>query len=229
MKQFLAKLPKPEILMIFGVLVVIGIIRLIYELCLLTKRKQFAEEYFSKYRHLMGSDIFDEGCYQWLVYNVERMQKEMGEYGSASSYRPPFANYMIRNYSIVLNTILNMKDDTVSPSDLTTVENYLVRYIGVLNHAIAEKWKGIFNPFVWLTRGVRCILFYGPIWIFRSVGLIRYTSPNTMGDHLLVRLISGLISLFFFIAALASLLSGWDALVRFLERILGSIDSIEIN
>ena len=71
------------------------------------------------------------------------------------------------------------------------------------------------------------------LWADLDISLSRidtlYHAKYNGTDHLLVRLISGLISLFFFIAALASLLSGSDALMRFLGRILGSIDSIEIN
>lgn len=227
MRYLLTKILESEILMILCVFAVIGITRLIYDFCLLKKRKRFGEKYLSKYKQLRRSNPFDEECYQWLLRKVDRMQTEMGGYGIIDHYRPAYANNVISNYLALPNTLLNIR--TPAGADLAGTQALLERYIGALEDAISKKWKEMFNPLIWLTQAVRSILFDVPLWICRSVGLISGNTQNKIRNHSLVNPITGVISLFYFFASLASLLSGWDPLVKFLSRIFDWLRSIGIN
>lgn len=224
MKQFLTKLVESEILTIFCILAAIGIIRLIYDFCSLKKRKRFGEKYLSKYKQLRRSSPFDEECYQWLLRKVDRMQTEMGGYGIIDHYRPAYANNVIPNYLALPNTLLNIR--TPAGADLAGTQALLERYIGALEDAISKKWKEMFNPLVWLTRAVRLILLDGPLWIFRSVGLISGNTENKVRNHSLVNPIVGAVTL---LGSLASIVSGWNSLVKFLSQIFGWLRSIGVD
>ena len=224
MKQFLTKLVESEILTIFCILAAIGIIRLIYDFCSLKKRKRFGEKYLSKYKQLRRSSPFDEECYQWLLRKVDRMQTEMGGYGIIDHYRPAYANNVIPNYLALPNTLLNIR--TPAGADLAGTQALLERYIGALEDAISKKWKEMFNPLVWLTRAVRLIVCDGPLWIFRSVGLISHNIENRIRNHSLVNPIIGAIT---FLGSLASIVSGWNPLMKFLSQIFGWLRSIGVN
>lgn len=224
MRYLLTKILELEILMILCVFAIIGITRLIYDFCLLKKRKRFGEKYLSKYKQLRRSSPFDEECYQWLLRKVDTMQTEMGGYGIIDHYRPAYASHAIPNYLALPNTLLNIR--TPAGADLAGTQALLERYIGALEDAISKKWKEMFNPLVWLTRAVRLIVCDGPLWIFRSVGLISDNIENKIRSHSLVNPIIGAITL---LGSLASILSGWTSLTKFLSQIFGWLRSIGVN
>ena len=224
MKQFLTKTAKSEILTIFCVFAVTGITRLIYDFCLLKKRKRFGEKYLSKYKQLRRSSPFDEECYQWLLRKVDTMQTEMGGYGIIDHYKPAYVNNVISNYLALPNTLLNIR--TPAGADLAGTQALLERYIGALEDAISKKWKEMFNPLVWLTRAVRLVMFDGLLWTFRSVGLMSSNTENKIRNHSLVNRVIGLITL---LGSLASILSGWNSLVKFFTPIFDWLRSIGGN
>ena len=147
----------------------------------------------------------------------------MGEYGRFDHYKPAYSANVISNYLALSNTLLNIRTPI---SDLTGTQALLERYIGALENQISKKWKKMFNPLVWLTQAVRLIVCDGPLWIFRSTGLINGNTQNKIRNHSLVNPIIGLITL---LGSLASILSSWNFLVKFLGQIFGWLRSIGIN
>ena len=223
MKYLLAKIVESEILTVFCALAAIGIIGLIYDLCSLKMQKRFGKKYLSKYKQLRYSSTFDEKCYQWLLHKLDRMQTEMGEYGIIDHYKPAYSANVIPNYLALRNTLQNIKTPI---ADLAGTQALLERYIGALDNQISKKWKEMFNPLAWLTRAVRLIVCDGPLWIFRSIGLISDNTQNKIRNHSLVTRIVGAIT---FLGSLASIVSGWNSLVKFLSQIFGWLRSIGIN
>ena len=217
LNQLLTKLPDVHIFRIFFALAVTGILSLIYDLFSMKKRKRFGEKYLEKYNKLLDSRQFDEKCYQWLLHNLQKIVNEMGVMGTVVSYQPAFSNYLINNYPIVANTIMHMRDETISLSDLRSVQTHLERYIGALDYLMHKLGHQLFNPFKWLTRAVRLILVDGPLWILQSVGIIRDNISNTVSHHSTTRKIVGMITFF---ATLVSIVSGWDKLVEFLSSVI---------
>ncbi len=146
----------------------------------------------------------------------------MGGAGRIGFYRPPFANYAFQNYDALSNTLLNIRIPAIA--NLETTQFLLERYIGALDNHTSKKLWELINPFVWLTRAVRCILVDTLPWIFRSVGLIDISFENKIRNNSLLGKIVGLIAFFGALASIVSLvflLSEWDPLVKFLNRILG--------
>ena len=223
MRQVLTELVKLEIWTILCTFAAIGVIELIYNFCLLKQRKRFGEKYLLKYKQLVDSGPSEKKHYQWLLRNVDKMENQMGEYGLIG-YRPPYANYQIPNYPALSNTLLNIR--TPASVDLAGTQALLERYIGALEDAISKKWREMFNPLVWLTRAVRLILLDGPLWIFRSVGLISGNTENKIRNHSLATPIVGAITL---LGSLASIVSGWNSLVKFLSQVFGWLRSIGVD
>ena len=221
---FLTTITKSGILTILCAFAAIGIIGLVYDFCLLKQRKRFGEKYLSKYKQLIDSGPSEKKHYQWLLRNVDKMEHQMGEYGIIDYYRPAYASNVIPNYQALSNTLLNIR--TPIAADLAETRALLERYIGALDNQISKKWKEIFNPFVWLTRAVRLIVFDGFLWIFRSVGLISDNTQNKIRNHSLVNRIVGVITL---LGSLASILSVWNSLVKFLSQTFGGLRSIGVN
>ena len=223
-KQYLIKLAERDILTILYIFAAIGIIGLIYDLCLLIKRKIFGEKYLLKFKELVDSGSYDKKHHQWLLRNVTRIENEMGGYGRANFYRPAFANYAFQNYAILSNVLLNI--NPVSGKELAMTQAILDRYVGALGDDISKKLWELINPFVWLTRAVRCISIDIPLWIFRSVGLISTDTENKFRNSSLINKIIGIITV---LGSLASLLAGWDSVVKFFHQIFGWLGSIGMN
>lgn len=216
-KQHLTKLlAERDILTILCTFAAIGIIRLIYDLCLLIKRKMFGEKYLSKYKQLRRSNPFDENCYQWLLRNVTRMENEMGGAGRIDFYRPPHANYAFHNYDALSNTLLNIRTPVIA--NLETTQILLERYIGALDNRTSKKLWELINPVIWLTRTVRLILLDIPLWILNSFGLISRDTENKIKYSSIISKLIGLITI---LGSLFSIISGWNTIVTFFRRIFG--------
>lgn len=194
-KQYLTKLTEQDILTIFCTFAAIGIIGLIYDLCLLIKRKIFAEKYLLRYEQWEPHRRFsDEESYEplrrWLQRNSTKIDNEIGE-----TKRIDFYNR--------------------SPSENQAV---LERHIGELENLISQKVRGVFNPFIWLTRAVRWFFIDSILWIFRSVGLINVNRKNRIRNHSLSDKFAGTITL---LGSLFSVIAGWDSVVKFFHQIFG--------
>lgn len=223
-KQYLIKLAERDILTIFCTFAAIGIMRLIYDLCLLIKRKIFGEKYLSRFNQLIEGGPNEKRHYQWLLRKVSKIENEMGGFGVAAFYRPAFADYAFQGYEILSNTLLNI--GPVSARDLEMSQAILERYIGALDDSISKNLLHLINPAAWLTRTVRLMLFDIPLWILYSFGLISEIRKNKIKTSSIVSKIVGVITV---LGSLFSLISGWDSVMKFFNRIFGWLVSIEMN
>lgn len=98
-------------LIIIGLAVGLIIYELIKKFIILTeikKREEFTIEYVNKI--VEYSDNGNESDFGWLATNSVKMQDFMGDMG-IMSYKPPFANYYINNYLVVVNGIDELRND----------------------------------------------------------------------------------------------------------------------
>lgn len=208
-KWYLTNLVERDVLTIICTFAAIGTIGLIYDLCLLIKRKIFGEKYLLKFNQLIEGGPNEKRHYQWLLRKVSKIENEMGEFGVATFYRPAFANYAFQGYEVLSNTLLNI--GPVSGKDLEMSQSILERYIGALDDGIFKKLRHLINPVIWLTRSVRLILLDVPLWMLHSFGLISGMSKNKVKTSSIVSKIIGVIT---FLGSLTSLLSGWDSIMK---------------
>lgn len=215
-KWYLTKLAEQDLFTILCTFAAIGIIGLIYDLCLLIKRKNFGEKYLSRFNQLIEGGPNEERHYQWLLRKVSKIENEMGGFGVAAFYRPAFADYAFQGYEILSNTLLNI--GPVSTKDLEMSQAILERYIGALDDGISQKLRHLINPVIWLTRTVRLILLDILLWMLNSLGLI---SRNTENKIRYSSIISKLIGLITILGSLFSLISGWNTVGTFFRRFFG--------
>ena len=223
-RQYLTKLTERDFLTIFSTFAAIGIIGLIYDLYFLIKRKIFGEKYLSRFNQLIEGGPNEKRRYQWLLRKVSKIENEMGGFGVAVFYRPAFANYAFQGYEILSNTLLNI--GTVSAKDLEMSQAILERYIGALDDGISKKLRHLINPVIWLTRTVRLILLDIPLWTLNSFGLISRDTQNKIRYSSIISKLIGLITI---LGSLFSLISGWDSVLKFFNRIFGWLGAIGMN
>lgn len=192
-KWYVTNLVERDVLTIICTFAAIGIIGLIYDLCLLIKRKIFGEKYLARYIQWAHNRSSDEESYKrllrWLQRNSTRIDNEMGGTRYIDFYRQHYEN----------QTILN-------------------RYIGELDDLISKKCWELFCPFAWFTRTVRLFLLDILFGIARSVGLISVNSANRIRNHSLSDKIIGVITL---LGSIVSLIAGWDSVVKLCRQISG--------
>ena len=70
----------------------------------LKKKLGFAKDFLKQLTEYATSELQDEGAYEWMIRNSEKMQDDLGAIGVAS-YKLPGANYMLHNVPIILNLL----------------------------------------------------------------------------------------------------------------------------
>lgn len=209
-KWYLAKLTEQDIFTILCTFAAIGIIGLIYDLCLLIKRKIFGEKYLSTYE-------------QWIHNRYE--QRVHNRSSDGESYEP-LLRWLQRNSTRIDNEMgppRHIDFYNRSPSENQAILN---RHIGELENLISKKVCELFiNPLAWLTRAVRFV-FDVFLWSLRSVGLISVNRENRLRNHSSFEIIIGTITV---LGTLFSVIAGWDSVIEFFRRIFGWLDFISIN
>ena len=147
----------------------------------------------------------------------------MGEYGRINRYKPAYLNNEIRNHAFLSFTLNNIQSPV---ADFKGTQDLLEQYIGALDYRICKTWAEVFNPFRWLVRVIRFILVDGLLWIFKSVGLIGDNASSKVSNHILTGKFIGMITL---LGTLVSIISSWDELVIFVNRIFGWFPSLSGN
>lgn len=110
----------------------------------------FAVEYFE-------NENLEEKEYRWLLENVDEVNAILG--GSATmTYKPPFANYIVKNYELLINLLPEFNSSMGAHRDnATTAESILTRYIGSMKKLIQKRQKKLRQPMHGsITLFVRC-------------------------------------------------------------------------
>ena len=169
-------------------------------------------------------DWFNGGCqdvqgYNLLISTSPRIQIDMGGYGVAHSFRPPYSNYMVNSYEIILNAIpqiMHYATDNDFGLFRQTMHKYaqivdeaLLRYIGVLRDSRDASHKELINPIVWLREGVRS--FIGtPIALLGWLGIISAEGVARILQWRLLTIFSGFITLVGLVSSIVTIVLGWD-------------------
>jgi len=194
----------------------LGVIRLVARHGRLAEQSALAYEYLSKFNTFANSytSSFYAQLYFWLVSKSDKIQSQMGFCGIAD-YRPPFANYIMRNYQILVNTLPQMRTRKAMADNVAMCEDALIRYIGLIDDSLAYSASRLKNPLVWLQEGARLILAI-PIITLQWVGLISPTKVDAVTLNPLFRVFSGIVLLLGLVASLLTIILGWEKLIELL-------------
>lgn len=185
-------------------------------------RLTFTEEFREKFIQYCNDRGNDQTSYDWLMFNSNRMQNEMGVFGFYKQFSPPFANYMISNYPIVLNMLPELQryfgEHRHSGGMLfaSQIDGYakgmdsaLLRYIGSLNTWHSTAIQNLRNPFQWLRIGVEQILSF-PILFLSWFKIFGSNSVDSLQGNIVFRLIAALATLTGLVASAMAIILGYE-------------------
>jgi hypothetical protein len=208
------------------VLMGIGWVRLLLDYRKLKQRRAFVDEYFDKFNQFANTYYMErrinQELYSWLTYKVTRIQSELGDYGVLAAYRPAFANYMLQDYPIIINTLPGMVRGTAYQSDVGTCIESLMRYMGAMDEGLDDFARQLRNPFIWLREGVRFITLL-PILILHWSGLVGPSFVRRISNSALIKIISGSIVIVGLISSIVTIVLGWEQFINVTQSLLRKV------
>jgi hypothetical protein len=201
----------------------IGLIIIRKELKAIIEKYNFVAEFTNKYQNFISkkSENTSEN-YDWLLHRVDRVQTYLGSAGLVS-YKPPFSNYIIHNYSYVTE-VINQLGSTSKPhiDDQLYVRNLLVRFSSNLDVIIDNERKKLTNPILWLRAGIQFV-FSLPILILHLFGIFEYSNVLKFRNSNIVKILSSFASLIIILGtlldALLKIANNWEFITDFISSI----------
>jgi len=205
-----------------------GLVRLCRQRSRVEDQSEFALEYLTRLQDYIRSAGDDNEAYTWLTHRAHRIQSHMGTAGILHGYRPPFAQYMLRDYPIVLNMLPELRQ--ASQSGGIAHDNLFNQYAAALQEALirhqglpadeSEKASGrLANPIIWLREGVQLLLL-SPLSILASLGVGSTSVASRISASLLFRLVSALVAIVAFAASLVTIMAGAEPAAKVLNALL---------
>lgn len=179
---------------------------------------EFANKYFQDYNRYNRTGEFDGELYVWLTMNVNKIQNNVGNFG-IMSYKPAYQNHYISNYAIILNTIPKFRAGQIENFDVTSVDDCLLRYLGLTQDYKKDTEKNIKNPIIWFREGIKTILSI-PIFILSWFGLLSHRTFDNILDSAIYKILTGIVALVTFTSGLVTIIVGYDQTIVFINRLL---------
>jgi hypothetical protein len=155
------------------------------------KYNRLVKKYFSTYSRLDRAGQLDGKAYAWLTMKINEMQFMMGYHGIVD-YRPAFQNIYLRDYKVLLNTIPKFRNDTITESEASFVDDCLLKFLGVLDTGIETFRTKYRNPVDCVQYGFRKILSF-PIEFLGWFGVISNDAvKKTLGSQVF-KIVNGLV------------------------------------
>ena len=207
-------------ILVFALVLVLslGLFRLIREKSHVSEEIAFSDEFMHKLKTYVESNGRDNEPYAWLTHRSSKMQKILGAYGVYASYRPPYSDFQFQNYPVILNMLPELRktleNDVLSRGDLAhqyavTLQETILRYVGVLEDKESELFKSIRNPVIWFREGIRIIVAL-PLSILEWLGALSDKTVSALISSKAFRLITAFISLVGFVSAVMGIVLGWN-------------------
>jgi hypothetical protein len=181
---------------------------------------ELANKYFEQYDKWSKSGNLDNELYVWLTKNVSKIQSNAGSFG-VMSYKPAFQNYMINNYQLIINTIPKFREGQVENSDVTSVDDCLLRYIGHIEERSEQTLKNLKNPIIWFRIGFQEIISI-PLFVLNWFGIFSKQRINGIMESTIYKIFTGIIALITLLSGLVTIIQGKEKTFEFINRIIGN-------
>ena len=178
---------------------------------------EFANNFYKNYDRFDRRGEIDHEKYVWLTKNANKMQGILGQTG-VMEYIGPFHQYKISNYNIVLNTIPKFRDKSIMEFDVNSVDDCLLRYIGIVEERTNERVKQLKNPFLWLKQGFK-ELFSLPIYIINWLGIIPDRVVGKITSNLIFNILVGIGALVTFVSGVVTIIQGKEQTIDFIKKL----------
>jgi hypothetical protein len=165
--------------------------------------------------------------YEWLTRNAVRMQHELGGTGLVT-FRPPFANYVVNDYPVVLNGLAEIRkalsDDLLARGDQPAqyhalVDDALMRHQGIVLEKSRQNSVALRNPLTWLAVGTQ-VLLSAPLWVLASLGVLPRRLVSRVRSSSIFRVFSGITAAIGFLSAVVGLVSGWEQFLQIARKVV---------
>jgi hypothetical protein len=173
---------------------------------------KFAVAYFEQ-------DKLNEGEYRWLLENVDEASLMLGS-AARMTYRPPFANYIINDYELLINLIPEFNTSTGAHRDnVTSAESILTRFSGTLKKTIDKERGKLKNPIVWLVEGIAVILSL-PFLLLNEFGLLNGRLYDKVRQGRLIKFLAGAIGIISTADTINTTFTGNSFTIELIKRLL---------
>lgn len=204
----------------------LGLLRLLRGKTSTNRRREFAVEYHNRLAAYVSGGGSDDDAYIWLTRHAIRIQGEAGALGVAAAFTLPGAGPTLHNYQVFVNGIPEIRtwaSHGLFPSAVGSYANLvrdcLLRHIGVLDQLLTRYDDALRNPIVWFREGVAALLA-APVRILHGLGLFGLPTARSIEASRVFRLAAAAVSVIGFASALVGLLTGWDAFIAIMRRLL---------
>ncbi len=208
----------PQAMITVIAIFLLGGAQLLRRRAFLVERQKFTHEfqrYFVRFAESRGTD---SESFVWVMKNMDRMQANLGVIGVLDGYRPAFANYIVRNYQILINTLPEIQTGHAHPDMIDSCQVAILRYIGTLDRWVADSNHQLVNPLVYLKEGVSTIISL-PVYLLSALGLIAIESTERFRLSRFVQFLSICVVLVGLVGSIIGIVTGWDQFTKTLEQL----------
>lgn len=212
-------------IILIGIIIII-IIELIFKIIesyRLNLRKKFLLEFGDKFNKYCESRGQNSEIYAWLINRSYKMQRELGVLGLVD-YKAPFSNHLISNYQIILNAIPEVRNEYqmgFGHEHAHLISETLIRFDGWIGDVNENHKKKLVNPIILFRDGIRRIIGL-PIWLLKEFGVFSTKFADFLTDNYLFKLISSLFALLSFISAVITVVTGWEAFIKTINKFVSN-------
>jgi len=181
----------------------------------------FLIEYRNRFVELVNeyhvNRSLDNQLYTYLMEKSNKTELLLGQTGRVH-YMPPFTNYTIPDYPIVLNTIPKFKTGALLDFDISSSDDVLLRKIGILKEG-QESLNNDDNLKTWFQIGSKAILSL-PLSLLNFFGIISTNTLKSFTASSIFKVINGFVWLLALLGTLITITTGWDAFKKIIQSIL---------
>lgn len=191
----------------------------------ITKKRSIVVKFRDKFIQWCNGRFNDDQLYMQIISESPQIQNLIGNWG-ISSMKPPFANYILHDWHIILNGIpairqftqIYISDNTINDY-IHMVDESLLRSIGAFQTQLDTLRPGLRNPITLFRDGLTAVIMI-PIFILAEFGLLTKKTYNWLFGSIIVKSITFLIALIGLTSAIVGLTTDWEDFVEIAKPIL---------
>jgi hypothetical protein len=137
-----------------GLLLLLGLLVIVYELVSMVMRIRFANEYLGRFTGFINNwspGRYNRTEYDWLLRRSRRMQQDLGSAG-ITSYKPAGSLNYFPTYAVILNGLPAIADGSADSFVAVRSHETLVRHVGWLEDGIKLRLAYLINPVQWFLQ-----------------------------------------------------------------------------
>lgn len=177
--------------------------------------KAFLSDFLKDYRKfttLYFNKNLDTNLYNSLLTRSDKVQSILGKIGIVY-YKPPQryqgVNWAVRNYEIILETLPDIRSGVAEKSMIHTVEDVLVRQIGIFSDSITLYEQSPDSFIFWLWKGIQNSLL-PPLLLINKIGILGTNTLNRIVDSLIFKFLSILAVTIGIFSGVVTIIVGWN-------------------